>query len=303
MQWLPVIASAACVALFVSYYFLFQIEHEEFALDRATELENKIVFAGSSFALILSLLWAWFVGFFLLRHYYSKMSLGGQTLVSVCVVAGISVGSILVFSSSDAGGGLAAWAIAQVDGRGRFHVQSLLTITNWMTMVAAVLNIAVCYALAAPKSTENMDDLSDAITAFKLSLYSASILLVAGIIEIGSFFQWAAAAWYDDQAESVRSLSHGENAGSRIAEGMILTAGLVFTTSLIVVYAPSAMKLHERLTALTAKEAQRNPDTFDVAKWNLIHRVDSSPLSAFGSYLAFALPLLTSFLSKWFKLG
>src|SRR5258708_4414765 len=92
------------------------------------------------------------------------------------------------------------------------------------------------------------------------------------------------------------------NPASALADGISLGAGILFSVWLVAIYAPVAVILNRRLTILVAEEAKAHPHSFDLDKWKLAHRVESSPFDAISGYLAFLLPLITSIVAKLFKL-
>lgn len=151
------------------------------------------------------------------------------------------------------------------------------------TTVSLVM-FSICF-LALPAPDLEVQAVAHRVRCFFFSLYSATALLVTGLLEVLALFRWGAAFHPSDGMQAT-------------ATALAISAGAVFTVLLVAIYAPVALVQQRWLDCLVEKESQKTAG-LDGPKWLAAHGFGGSPVGIVGAMLT---PVLTGAAAQFLKL-
>lgn len=183
-------------------------------------------------------------------------------------------------------------AVYRVSG----SVHPLVTAGNILAVITVTTIAFACCVLTYVGANVTVENMARVVSAFSLLLYSASVLLLIGLLEIFSLFEWAAALQVQGAVVVKQDLPI-----YILANSAALGAGVVGSLLLAVLFVPVAVAVQRSINALTADASQdarlavgndAAPTAhFDPAAWLRPRGVGALPLNLVRSYAAILLPL------------
>jgi hypothetical protein len=291
VRWLVPICVGAMMVVYATYYGL--LAPEELKFDQASLRDVKHLVLWGSSSLVLSLVMLWCMGVSIMVVLQYRRLLSGVEWRRLLAIAGaVVVGMLLLLKFNP--GWVTSAAGDAILGPLFTHTPEVNTVVTAANACGVPLSLAVlvgCLLVSRGVSSCTATDLGERIRAFRTLLYSAGAFLAALIYEVFRLYQWGA------------SLGPGgeflEPGGERegLASSLTLASGLIFSGFMALMFLPTAIQLDHREDVLVSLEA-KDQQEFDRAKWAIIHRIEESPLTALGSYVAVLLPLITGVLTK-----
>lgn len=296
MRWLGPICVGCMMVLFGTYYRLLApkgLLAPTVTLDaaRLREVKHLVLWGSSSLVLSIVMLWCLGISLLLIRRYRGLLRrTEWRALGAIGGIVITAMGVVLLFNPGFVTGE-ASDAILRPLFKAKREVGWVVTAANAVGIPLSLLLLLASVLVSRDVSSCRADQLGERIRWYRTLLYSAGAFLAALIYEVFRLYQWGA------------SLGAGgdslENAAERVglASSLTLAHGLIFSGFMALVFLPTAIQLDHREDALVSAAANAEP-TFDRTKWAMVHRIEGSPLTALGSYVAVLLPMLTGILTK-----
>lgn len=295
-RWLGPICVGCMMVLFGTYYRLLAptgLLAPTVKLDaaRLREVKHLVLWGSSSLVLSIVMLWCLGISFLLIRRYRGLLgrtewramaTIGGIVIIGMGVVL-LSTTGFVASEASD--------AILRPLFKTKRAVGWVVKAANAAGIPLSLLLLLASVLVSRDVSSCCADQLGDRIRWYRTLLYSAGAFLAALIYEVFRLYQWGASL--APAGESLETAA--ERAG--LASSLTLAHGLIFSGFMALVFLPTAIQLDHREDALVSTAANAEP-TFDRTKWAMAHRIEGSPLTALGSYVAVLLPMLTGILTK-----
>nr|VFK26976.1 MAG: hypothetical protein BECKMB1821G_GA0114241_102443 [Candidatus Kentron sp. MB]VFK31235.1 MAG: hypothetical protein BECKMB1821I_GA0114274_102142 [Candidatus Kentron sp. MB]VFK75409.1 MAG: hypothetical protein BECKMB1821H_GA0114242_102143 [Candidatus Kentron sp. MB] len=148
--------------------------------------------------------------------------------------------------------------------------------------IVAILLIAVAVSLLTMDPRDSEDMIRQKSTEAYNSLYSSTILLTAGVLELYCLFSWASVC--------------GTEADKYIRDSIVITAGLFFTLMLGAAYIPLFIRRNEMLRNRLIKKGFRSRKEID--DWYAVNLLKRKAGTDFFSISAFLLPVIAGTLAN-----
>jgi hypothetical protein len=286
VKWLAPICAGGMILVFALYYSLFG------GLNLSVRDFTYLVLWGSS-SLVLSvvMLWCFGISVLVLRRHGRLFDRRDRR---VWVFMGLVVTAVMLWMLLSVAGfvaGTPSDAILRPFFERRPDVYKVVTGANLVGIPLSLLLLMSCVAISRGVSSSGATELGERIRWFRMLLYSAGAFLAALIYEVFRLYQWAASLGADGGSPKPDDDHTG------LASSLTLAHGLIFSGFMALVFLPTAIQLDRREDHLVSEAASADPK-FDRARWALLHRIEESPLTALGSYVAVLLPLITGLLTK-----
>lgn len=123
---------------------------------------------------------------------------------------------------------------------------------------------------------------------FRILLYLAIALLIAGTFYVFSLNRWSALVGDEGRREMVLLLS----------SGIMLNFGLFYSTLLVMAFVPTALLLMHAIDVQERRALQLDA-RLDVSAWRRAHRLEFSPLTEMRTYWALLSPLVASLVQAY----
>jgi hypothetical protein len=274
-DWASVIGAAAASLLFCAYYFI--VEMRTGSLAEVTQEKGKFLWGSSSFILNLAMMWCTAISGIAIRQFSDSFKRSQR----LWIFSSFGLLSI-VLASLGTRGGLAGRAgrelLARIANRG---VTKFVDLNNVVAPFVVVLLVLAFVFVSRGTEEASARSLSGRIHWFNLLLYSGSAVLAAAVYEVYWLFQWGAA---------------GQESLQAFASSVAVGGGIVFSSLLLLIVGPPAIRLNRRLDILVSESA--NISDFDPQKWLLKQGIVSTPLRSLGACIAVLLPAATGLSTK-----
>jgi hypothetical protein len=265
----PLLGAAVFVLLFTAYYFSLPLtgdvglEAESIAIE-----QGKILWGSASLLLNLSMLWSIIIGVEIVVLGMKRIRRKRGRWIALILGAGVLLGlAVTVWEVSGSGGKV---LLEQVTVRVP-AVHHILRINNVAAAVAIVTLLFAAYFIGHRAQACTANELSSRLRSFRLTLYSAAVLLGAGVYQIFRLYQWGA-LMHDLETKRAWILDY--------AHGLAIGGGIAFSSLLILIFLPPAILLNHSLDKLTSAAAQKRRE-FDREKWLIQQGLEVSPLYLF----------------------
>lgn len=258
---------------------------------KASATRAKMLWGVSALALILGLFLNFFIAIFILKRSLTPFGRKLRFLAMAVVVAVTLV--MLILISSGVGGGTSSLLIAKSEEYAQVPIGEFISLTNFLACVVLIIIVAACCSLLFQKRDfeDKVRYLAGQVKHFKLSLSATSSLLVIGIFQLYALYSWPAVFFEDNTSAAIKTL----------ANGLFMSAGILYSILLFVVYLPVAFVQNKAIERL-ASEAALSGTEIDRTDWLKRNGLSNPPMSVIASYLAmlspFLISLLTNFLTK-----
>lgn len=283
VDWAPVIGAAAATGLFCAYYLL--IDMRIGSLADVTREQGKILWGSSSFVLNLAMIWSSTVCVLAIHQLSNSFTRRQRSVIFVAFGLLYLLLTYLVYRSGGVAGRAAGTLLENIQTGEAKNVFAIIDVNNGVAVLVAILLALALVFVTRGAGEASVRSLADRIHWFNLLLYSGGVVLATAVYEIYQLFQWGASL--DLQRESLQALA------SSIAVG----AGLVFSSLLVLIVVPPAIRLNRRLHILMS-EAVGSASDFEPEKWLLKEGIESTPLSSLSAYVAVLLPAATGLMTK-----
>jgi hypothetical protein len=291
-RWLGPICVGAMMLVYGAYYGLLAPEELTFDSPSLRDLKHLVLWGSSSLVLSLVMLWCMGVSITVVLRYHGQLSRRewwGVLAIGCAVIVGMLL--LLKFAPGFVGS-KASDAILGPLFEHNENVGVVVTVANACGIPLSIAVLLGSVLVSRRVSECSATDLGERIRAFRILLYSAGAFLAALIYEVFRLYQWGASI---GPGGEILELA-GERAG--LASSLTLASGLIFSGFMALVFLPTAIQLDHREATLVSAAAAEAEEKFDRGKWGVIHRIQESPLTALGSYVAVLLPLITGVLTK-----
>jgi hypothetical protein len=178
--------------------------------------------------------------------------------------------------------------LEKISASGLAGVSAIVACNNAGGVLVAILLLLALVFVARGVEESSAQSLAKRIHWFNLLLYSGGIVLAAAIYTTYWLFHWAASL------EVVPLLRKNQEA---FASSVALGGGLLFSSLLILIVIPAAIRLDRQLQILMSVAAKTTSD-FEPQKWLINEGIGSAPLRSLTAGLAILLPAATGLLTK-----
>lgn len=281
-DWAPIIGAAAASALFCIYYWL--IEMNIANLTEVALEQGKILWGSSSFVLNLAMIWCAATSSIAIHHHSNSFKKGQRRIIF------LGFGFIFLFLvrliyKREVAGRAASKLLENISGSGMDNVFLIINFNNMAATFVALLFVLAFVFISRGTEESSARSLAARIHWFNLLLYSGGLILATAVYEIYQLFQWGVSLY--PQPDTLKVLA------SSVAVG----GGLVFSSLLMLIVVPPAIRLNRQLRILMSRSAETISD-FDPQKWLLQNDIESTPLRSLSAYVAVLLPAATGLLTK-----
>lgn len=290
-RWLGPICVGGMMAVYGTYYLLLAPQELKFDPASLRDVKHLVLWGSSSLVLSLVMLWSLGISLLVMRRY--RGLLGRREWGAVLTIGGIVIVGMVLLLIFNPGfvGSKASDAILGPLFNAKPRVQLVVNTANGVGIPLSLFLLVACVLVSRRVSSCSATELGERIRWFRTLLYSAGAFLAALIYQVFRLYQWGASL--SPSGESLEP--GGERAG--LASSLTLASGLIFSGFMALVFLPTAIQLDHREDALVSAAASAEAK-FDRATWAMVHRIEESPLTALGSYVAVLLPMLTGVLTK-----
>lgn len=283
-DWAPVIGIVAAASLFCAYYVLLNMDTG--SLTALAREQGKVLWGSASLVFNLSMAWCALVSLIAIRQFSSSFRRGPR------IVIFLSFGLLFILLACFLGkfaGQPANELLEKFPANGLKNVPSIVKVNS-----AAGGNVAILLALALVFLVRGVEksssrSLADRIRWFNLLLYSGGVVLAAAIFATYWLFQWAA---------SLECSSPVRKSQEIFASSVAVGGGLLFSSLLMLIVTPAAIRLNQQLQILMSKAAETDSD-FNPQKWQVKEGIENAPLRSLSAYVAVLLPAATGLLTKF----
>lgn len=285
-DWAPVLGVVAASTLFLAYYLLLDMGvggTAEMALE-----QGKVLWGSSSLVLNLSMMWCALVSLIVIRQFSRSFSSRERVVIFVSFGLLFVVLSCFIAASGEYAGRAAASLLEKFATSGLTGVSSIVKFNNMVGVLVVILLVLALVFVIRGVEESSARSLAGRIYWFNLLLYSGGVVLAAAVYTTYWLFQWAASLEVDPLQQRSQEIF-----ASRVAVG----GGFLFSSLLMLIVIPAAIRLDRQLKNLMQNSAETIPD-FDPQKWLAKEGIESAPLHSIATYAAVLLPTATGFLTK-----
>lgn len=247
----------------------------------------RTLWVASALALSVTMVWNWFAAVsIILDNLKPLRPIGRWVFISLLFVA---LGFVVLFVWRwDWTGTMGERLLAVLEDEVHVPIVTATRINNTLAALTVVFVVASCCLLAYGKS-DCIDNVARKVAQFRLSLYSAACLFVVGIFEIYNLFQWASSVYSGDDTSAAFLLTNG----------IAVSWGVFYTACLTAVFLPVAAIQDHWISQLQHPESKEGAHETR-RDWLSDNGIPSSPLHAFGNYVAILAPFIMGLLAKTF---
>ncbi len=286
-DWAPFIGAVLALALFVGYYVLLEMRIGDLTAVRREQ--GKILWGSSALALDLAMFWCIAISAAAIYQHSSSFKRGHNRVI---LLSGGFLFILLTPFVNDISGRAGNTLLINIKKSGVLYVDRIINFNNVVAALVVILFVVAVVFVTRGVEESRTELLSERIRWFNLLLYSGGVILAVTVYEVYSLFNWAASL---ELSELRREELHS------FASSMAIGGGIVFSSLLMLIMVPSAIKLNIRLGVLMSEAVDPEME-FDPQKWLIRQRIETSPLRSLASYVALLLPIATGFLTKVFGL-
>jgi hypothetical protein len=285
-DWAPVIGIAVASGLFRGYYLLLDMGIGSLAA-MARE-QGKVLWGSSSLVLNLAMMWCAIVSSVAIRQFSGSFRRRERFVIFFSFGLLFTFLAYLIFRRGEYAGRAANALLEKITASGLRNVFFIVSFNNAAGILVAILLVLALVFVARGVEESSARSLAGRVQWFNLLLYSGGAVLAAAVYATYWLFQWAASL---EETPLLRKSQ--EVFASSVAVG----GGLLFSSLLMLIVMPAAIRLNRQLQVLMSKSAETTTD-FDPKKWLLKEGIESTPLRSIASYVAIVLPAATGLLTK-----
>lgn len=282
-DWIPIIGAAIALGLFIAYYALLDMRIGDLAEVRREQ--GKILWGSSAFALDLAMFWCIAASSVAIYQHSSSFKRSHNFVIL------LSFGLLFLFLTpfvNDISGRAGNTLLINIENSRVPHVRDIVNFNNILAVLVVILFVLALVFITRGVEESRAELVSEKIHWFNLLLYSGAVILAITVYEVYSLFNWAASLEVDiHRREELQSF----------ASSIAIAGGIVFSSLLMLIVVPPAIKLNLRLGVLMSEAVDPEVE-FDPQKWLIRQRIETTPLRSLTSYVALLLPIATGFLTK-----
>ena len=275
-------------ATLIALAALFLILRAELHVADAPIEKLRLIWGATAYGVVAALIWNALLAGYALYSILSKEGPHVRWIIALGTLA-MSGSAICVVWFIQPSGELASDLLKSIELHTKVDVQRLTRHENILGCLTVCLLVASLSALSIPRRLETVEELAHTIRLWLLSLYSGAILLAFAVLEVWSLFRWGA---------SLALTAELRASSAEVADGIALTAAVVFSVMLASMYLPVAA-LHTSFLNRAVAARARIEDNLDVEKWLARHGIKSSPVSVGTAVVLPAIAFLLTTLIKW----
>jgi hypothetical protein len=257
----------------------------------AAEFRARLFWGAGSAALLLALLWNVVLAAFAIEQVMHSEPFPTAHRWIWSSTIGISILVSLILYSMPTSGQVGRLLLLSVEDRPGVPVWHYTTFTNICTGVGVIFIIAATTTLLLPvgrQSEERLHRLRHRIQLSKLSLYSASGLLVVGVFQLWALYTWPASFLPNPVASSVRVMGNS----------VTFAASVLFSGCLIFIYLPTAV-IHQTWVANVLHNAAAGREDFEPHEWLRRHGLDTPALTVINRVMGIFAPMAAAGLTHF----
>jgi magnesium-transporting ATPase (P-type) len=283
-EWASVIGIVAAASLFCAYYLLLNMGTG--SLTELAREQGKVLWGSASLVFNLAMAWCTLVSLVAIRQFSNSFRRGPRIAIL------LSFGLLFILLARFLGkfaGQPANELLDKFPAHKLEHVPDIVTVNSAAGVIVAILLALALVFLVRGVEKSSARSLADRIRWFNLLLYSGGVVLAAAIYTTYWLFQWAA---------SLEGSAPVRKSQEIFASSVAVGGGLLFSSLLMLIVIPAAIRLNRQLQILMSKAAETDSD-FNPQKWLVREGIETAPLRSLSAYVAVLLPAATGLLTKF----
>jgi hypothetical protein len=285
-DWAPMIGAVLASGLFRAYYLL--LDMQTGSLAEMSREQGKILWGSSSLVLNLAMAWCALASLVVIHQFSTSFRRWQRTTIFLIFISLFSVLACFIFLSGKYAGSAADALLEKISANGLTGVATIVACNNAGGVLVAILLLLALVFVARGVEESSVRSLAERIRCFNLLLYSGGIVLAAAIYTTYWLFHWAASL------EVVPLLRSSQET---FASSVALGGGLLFSSLLMLIVVPAAIRLDRQLQLLMSRAA-KTTTAFEPQKWLVNEGIGPAPLRSLTAGLAVLLPAATGLLTK-----
>lgn len=273
----PILATIVVAVLFVylsaELHLGDGLDHQLMDASLAQIEKSRMLWGASALWVAAALTWTAVLSTYVLLSNLEDEHLVVRSLFAL-LLALLAYFAFHYLEQNDPSGPLATQLIHDIKMVTKVDVARLTCQGNRLAALTSCLVVLSVSSLCLPSRGDTTSDLARTIRLWTLSLYSASLLLAVGLIEIWALFRLGASVSIEDSIKPFTA----------VADGFALAAGLVFSLFLAAMYMPVAV-LHLHWLGRHIAVARQDDPKIKIDEWLAQHGLKASPVSV-GTALA-----------------
>jgi hypothetical protein len=289
-RWVGAICAGAMMVVYILYYWLLAPTNLTTDAANLRDVRHLVLWGSASLVLSVVILWCMGISAIVIRRYHRQLDRREWRIVLLVALAVTTVMLLILWYSAGFVVSEASDVLLKPLFKAKHPVKLVVTSSNGLgiPMVIGLLLATVLVSRRVGSSTAA--ELGERIRWFRTLLYSAGAFLATLIYEVFRLYQWGA-----DLAACGQAMVGAELTG--LGSSLTLAHGLIFSSFMALIFLPTAIQLDHREDTLVSSAAAADAK-FDREHWAMVNRIEGSPLTALGSYVAVLLPTLTAVFTK-----
>lgn len=277
----PLMMLLILVCLFLFVFFTLDLHTFDVTDNKeAVDFKWRLFWGLSIILLIISMLWSYTISSSMVHHYLSAQQNKKKIFVLIYIFLTI-IAALVAFFPFDFGGAAGESLQEMIRKNTAIDISLITDVMNTLAAITVTL-LVIGLSLLAINTEESEAAIQKKTLYIHRSLYSSSVLLAAGILEIFCLFRWPVA------------LDPTQSHQVEVSSALIITAGLFYSLMLAIVYIPLFIKRNEALNRYMKKQKFTSKEELD--NWYAINHMEKESGAGFNDVVAFILPIATGLL-------